>query len=243
MEGAAAMDFIFMLTRSDQTVEDCLEVFELVRPLGLGHVGFKDIGVDMATLASLTREIKASGATCYLEVVSVSREAALNSARAAVELGVDRLMGGTEVADTLEILKGSGIGYYPFPGFPHDHPTKLGGSAADVSAQCRGFMESGCAGADLLAYRATEADPLALVRAAREGLGDGHLVVAGSVDTPEQIADLTAAGADAFTIGTAAFSGAFSPTRGSLLSQLRDILVASGLGSAAPANSRLYAGG
>ena len=34
-----------MLTRQDQTVPDCLEVLEYIRPLGLTHIGFKDVGV------------------------------------------------------------------------------------------------------------------------------------------------------------------------------------------------------
>jgi len=33
------MDFIFMLTRDDMTVEDCLGVFEEIRPLGIKHIG------------------------------------------------------------------------------------------------------------------------------------------------------------------------------------------------------------
>jgi hypothetical protein len=81
-------------------------------------------------------------------------------------------------------------------------------------------MEQGCAGADLLAYRATEADPLALVRAARNGLGQGTLICAGSVQSSAQIRALASAGADAFTIGSAVFDGSYAPEAGSILSQL-----------------------
>ena len=63
-----------------------------------------------------------------------------------------------------------------------------------------------------------------LVRAARKGLGDGYLVNAGSVNTKEQITEMKAAGCDAFTIGSAAFDGSFSPLKGLLRSQLKDIL-------------------
>jgi hypothetical protein len=221
------MDFIFMLTRQDMTVEDCLEVFDEIRPLGVRHLGFKDIGVERRTLEGLNRRIKDSGATSYMEVVSTSREDVLRSARCARDIGVDRLMGGTELEDVLEILEGSGIGYYPFPGTPVGHPTKLGGSAEQVERQCREFLARGCPGVDLLAYRATEADPLDLVRAARRGLGStGRLVIAGSIDSAERIRALATAGADAFTIGSAAFDGAFSPRKGLLRSQLRDILAA-----------------
>src|SRR5436190_15314250 len=119
------MDFIFMLTRQDRTISDCLELFRLVRPLGLKHVGFKDVGVPPATLAALNAAIQASGATSYMEVVSTTPETCLNSARVAVELGVDCLLGGTDVAVMQEVLQRSAARYFPFPGFPRGHPTKL----------------------------------------------------------------------------------------------------------------------
>lgn len=222
------MDFIFMLTRADRTVPDCLEVLDYILPVGLGHIGFKDVGVSPEILKEMTRRIREAGAISYMEVVSTGTEACHESARVASEIGVDRLLGGTDVATMLAILDGSHVTYYPFPGRPHDHPTLLGGSAQDVETHCREFMAAGCGGCDLLAYRATEAEPLELVRAARRGLGDkGYLICAGSVSTAAQIGDLRAAGCDAFTVGSAAFDGSFSPTKGSLRSQLRDILAAS----------------
>jgi len=219
------IDFIFMFTRADQTVEDCLEVFETVARAGVKHMGFKDIGVDFDTLVELNRRIKDAGAVSYLEVVSATPEACLASARAAREIGVDRVMGGTEAEGILEILDGSGIKYLPFPGRPVGHPTALGGLPGDVEEDCRKFESLGCAGVDLLAYRATEADPLDLVKAARRAT-KGTLVVAGSVDSPERIRLLAEAGANAFTIGSAAFDGSFSPRKGGLASQLEDILEA-----------------
>ncbi len=222
------MDFIFMLTRQDQTVSDCLAVIDHIAPLGLRHIGFKDVGAELETLRELHARIRRAGALSYMEVVATSPEAALNSARMAAEIGVDRLLGGTEVAPTLQILRGTGIGYYPFPGTPVGHPTKLRGDAAQVRAHAAAFIAAGCAGVDLLAYRATEAEPLDLVRAARAGLdagqGGGTLICAGAVDSPARIAALREAGCDAFTVGSAAFDGSFSPRKGSLLSQLEDIV-------------------
>lgn len=219
------MDFIFMLTRDDRTVEDCLELVELVHPVGLKHLGFKDVGVPATVLKSLAAAIRDSGAISYMEVVSTTPEACLASARAARDLGVDRLLGGTQVAEIMAILEGSRTEYYPFPGKPAGHPTKLGGSPAEVEAHCRDFVAKGCAGCDILAYRATEADPIDLVKAARRGLGmDKYLIVAGAVTSAERIRAVEAAGADAFTIGTAVFNGSYSPSKGSILSQLRDVL-------------------
>ena len=110
------MDFVFMLTRSDQTVTDCLDVLDDIRPLGLAHIGFKDVGVSPDVLAKLARRIKAAGAISYMEVVSTSREACLRSAQVARDIGVDRLLGGTQVEEVLNILAGSTVRYLPFPG-------------------------------------------------------------------------------------------------------------------------------
>jgi hypothetical protein len=217
------MDFIFMLTRQDRTISDCLELFRLIQPLGLKHVGFKDVGVTPATLAHLHASIRASGAASYMEVVSTTPEACLKSAQVAAELGVDCLMGGTDVAAVQDILKGTTTRFFPFPGFPRGHPTKLAGTPEDVEAHCRDFVARGCAGADLLAYRAIEADPLALIRAAKKGLGRKRLIVAGSITARTQVRAIAEAGADAFTIGSAVFDGAYAPNMGSILSQLSAI--------------------
>ncbi len=225
MAEGTRVDFIFMLTWGDKTVENCLDIIDSIRNIGLKSIGFKDLGVDRETLAELHGRIKAAGAVSYMEVVSTTSEACLNSARVARELGVDRMLGGFEVAATLELLEGSGIAYYPFPGRPEGHPTRLRGSPAEVAADCARMERAGCAGADLLAYRAVDAEPLALVEAARTALS-GELIVAGSIDTRDRIQALSAAGVDAFTVGTAAFDGCFSPDKTGLRAQIADILAA-----------------
>lgn len=222
------MDFIFMLTRNDRTVVDCLEILESVSALGLKHIGFKDVGVPAKTLKALTTAIKDMGATSYLEVVSETPEACLNSARVGGELGVDCLLGGTAAGDILNILKGTPTLYYPFPGKPSGHPTRLGGTPQDIEADCRKFLDAGCAGVDLLAYRATDAGPLALVKAARRSLGEGRLIVAGSITSRNQIREIAEAGADAFTIGSALLDGSYDSAKGTLQSQIASVLADSG---------------
>ena len=219
------MDFIFMLTRNDRTIDDALDLVELIRPVGLTHIGFKDVGADPASLTALVDAIHESGATSYMEVVSTTAKECVRSATLARDLGVHRLLGGTQIEAILPLLEGSATTYYPFSGKPIGHPTILAGQPDDVESDCRRFVEAGCAGSDLLAYRASEADPIELVRAARMGLGpDALLIVAGAVDRFQQICDLKEAGADAFTIGTAVFDGSYSPRKGSILSQLNDVL-------------------
>jgi hypothetical protein len=217
------MDFIFMLTRDDRTIEDCLEVYDSIRQLPLRHVGFKDVGVAPDILKRLHDRIKADGRTSYMEVVSTSAESCLGSARIGVELGIDCLLGGTQVDEILPLLEGRRTGYYPFPGIPVGHPTRLGGTPERIAADTRAMVAKGCAGVDLLAFRATEADPLDLIRAAR-GATDRKVIVAGSINSAARIREIAAAGADLFTIGTAALDGSFSPRFGLLANQLRRIL-------------------
>ncbi|HZS84524.1 MAG TPA: hypothetical protein VFA50_16745 [Stellaceae bacterium] len=221
------MDFIFMLTRDDRTVPDCLERLEEIADLGLRHIGFKDVGVPPATLDALNRRIKAMGAASYLEIVSLAPEDCRRAGEAARAIGVDCVLGGGHVEILRAAVAGAPIRLFPFAGEPEGHPTRLRGDARRIAADCRRSEALGCAGIDLLAYRAVEAAPLDLVRAARAALR-GRLIVAGSVDTPERIADLAAAGADAFTIGTALLDGRFAAGREGLRAQLAAVLALCG---------------
>ena len=56
---------------------------DLAADLGLTHVGFKDIGVDLPTLKQLAAAIRKSGATSYVEVVSTTPETIRRSIAAA----------------------------------------------------------------------------------------------------------------------------------------------------------------
>lgn len=217
------MDFIFMLTRRDRTIDDAEDLVDAVAELGVRHIGFKDVGVPGAVQERLVARIRARGATSYLEVVSTSPASIASSLAAGAALGVDRILGGTDLASAERALGGLDR-YFPFPGRPVGHPTRLEGSAADVERDARLARAGGCGGVDLLAYRATDADPLALVRAARRGVGERVLIVAGSVQSASQVHALAAAGADAFTVGSAVFDGTFAPTKGSLRGQILDIL-------------------
>jgi hypothetical protein len=219
------MDFVFMLTRNDATVENALDLVEAARPLGLKHIGFKDAGADADLLRRLTAAIREAGASPWMEIVATTREAELRGIKLGRDLGVDMLMGGVHVEEALKILDGSATRYLPFAGAPSGHPTRLGGSALEVETQCRAFARQGCAGVDILAYRATEAEPLDLVTACRRGfLSSGTVVVAGSINSPERVAAVRAAGADAFTIGAAAIDSSYAPGAGPLAAQLKAVL-------------------
>jgi hypothetical protein len=218
------MDFIFMLTRHDQTVADAHQVLDMALTTGVRRIGFKDVGATLEELGLLTEAIREAGAVSYMEVVSTTSEAVRRSLGTAADIGVDYILGGQDLELAREAFPGGLERFFPFPGKPHGHPTALGGRPRDVARDCEAYVDAGCGGVDLLAFRATEAEPLELVRAARASLAGRELIVAGSVDSPERIRALAEAGVDAFTIGSAIFDGSFSPNKGSFLSQLLDVL-------------------
>ena len=205
------IEFIFMLTRDDQTVPDALEVYGTLRDTDLRYVGFKDIGLPPAQLRELARAMRSDGREVFLEVVSERAEDELRSVQAALDIGVDWLMGGTHADEALAILDTIGPPgtpgrprYCPFPGRVVGHPSILEGTLDEIAESARELTaRPGVDGLDLLAYR-WEGDVPALVRAVVDA-ASGPVVAAGSVDSAERIDALAGAGAWAFTIGGAIF--------------------------------------
>ena len=214
--------FVFMLTRHDRTISDAPQRLEDALAAGVRHIGFKDIGLAVGELAELANRIRAAGARSYLEVVSLEEAAERASAEVAVALGVDVLLGGTRPASVLPIIRGSGIQYFPFPGRIEGHPSRLIGSAEEIVQHAVSLADiEGVDGLDLLAYRfAGDAEDLiARVCAAVTK----PVIVAGSIDRPERIRAVAAAGAFGFTIGTAALDGLFPAEGAALPAQLAAI--------------------
>lgn len=217
------MDFIFMLTRNDRTVADAADHLAVAQALGIRHIGFKDIGLPFDRLRALNGLIRAGGATSYLEVVSEDRESEIASARAAVDIGVDVLLGGTHAEDVLPVIAGSGLRYYPFPGRVTGHPSVLNGPVEDIVADAARLAGmAGVHGLDLLAWRYDGDVPPMIARvcaAARK-----PVIVAGSIESGDRIAAAGSAGAAGFTIGTAALDGVFKGAEPGLAAQLRAIM-------------------
>lgn len=205
------IEFIFMLTRNDQTVPDARQVYDTLRDTDLRYVGFKDIGLPPAELRELAADMRADGREVFLEVVSERAEDELRSVEAALDIGVDWLMGGTHADEALSILDQVGPPgttgrprYCPFPGRVVDHPSILEGSIEEICDSARSLTaRPGVDGLDLLAYR-WSGDVPSLVRSVVDS-SSGPVVAAGSVDSAERIEALARAGAWAFTIGGAIF--------------------------------------
>ena len=232
------IEFVFMLTHHDRTVDDPAGVYEQVRGSGLRYVGFKDIGASVAQLRDVCDRAHADGLEVMLEVVSTTREEELRSVAAAGEIGVDWLLGGTHPEDGLKILDEAGAGgrpdgrggaggvrpkYCPFPGTVVGHPSILRGEVAEIAESGRRMTAlDGVFGLDLLAYRHESADAAELTRAVVRA-ASGPVIAAGSVASTAQIAALDQAGAWGFTIGGAIFEGRL-PGGPSVAGQVAEVL-------------------
>jgi len=218
-----SFDFIFMLTADDSTVPDARARLPEVLAGGARHIGFKDVGLPIAELKILAEEIRDAGGRSYLEVVSLDEESELRSARAAVELDVDCLLGGTRPDRVVPIIRAHPIRYFPFPGTVVGHPSVLEGSRDEIAESARELTGlEGVHGLDLLAYRFT-GDVPELIRTVCAST-DKPVIVAGSIDRPERVNAVAEAGAAGFTVGTAALSGEFPADGHGLTAQVQSIL-------------------
>jgi hypothetical protein len=219
------IEFILMLTRDDVTLADVRDVLAEVRDAGLRYVGFKDIGPEPDELRRVTADAHAAGMEVMLEVVSTSREDELRSLRAALDIGVDWVLGGTHAQEGAAVLSGARVRYCPFPGIVTGHPSVLSGGIGEIAADAARLTAlDGVHGVDLLAYRHATADVAALTRAVADAI-DGPVIAAGSVATLAQIDVLARAGAWGFTIGSAIFERRL-PGGPSVAGQVRAVLEA-----------------
>lgn len=218
-----AFDFILMLTENDRTIPDARTRLEEALEGGVRHIGFKDVGLPVAELKRLADTIRASGGRSYLEVVSLDGASELASARAAVELDVDCLLGGTRAEAVTEVTRHHPLRYYPFPGRITGHPSVLEGPGEEIAASARALADlEHVHGLDLLAYRFA-GDVERLMAAVCHAVAK-PVIVAGSIDREARVAAVAAAGASGFTVGTAALAGAFPAEGTGFADQIRAIL-------------------
>jgi len=219
------IEFVFMLTHHDRTIDNALDVYDSIRDCGLHYVGFKDVGASAAQLRDVCARAHQDGLEVMLEVVSTTKEEELRSLAAATDIGVDWVLGGTHPRDGLAVLEGTAARYCPFPGTVVGHPSVLLGEIAEIAESARSITSlDGVYGLDLLAYRHPSADAAALTRAVVQASA-GPVIAAGSVASLEQIAALDYAGAWGFTIGGAIFEGRL-PGGPSVSGQIRQVLAA-----------------
>lgn len=218
-----AFDFILMLTENDRTIPDARARIDEALEGGVRHIGFKDVGLPFADLKGLADAIRAAGGRSYLEVVSLDESSELASARAAVELDVDCLLGGTRPQAVTQVTRDHPLRYYPFAGQITGHPSVLEGPGSAVVDCARRLADlEHVHGLDLLAYRFS-GDVPALMRDVCAALGK-PVIMAGSIDSEARIHAAAEAGAAGFTVGTAALAGAFPAEGPGFVAQVRAIL-------------------
>jgi hypothetical protein len=229
------IEFIFMLTHNDRTIPNARAVYDEIRDSGLRYVGFKDIGLPVPELRALADAMRADGREVMLEVVSEDKDDELRSIHAALEIGVDWLLGGTHPDEALEVLAGAdgGIRYCPFPGRVIGHPSLLRGTIEEIAGDAAALTaRPGVHGLDLLAYR-YDGDVPALTAAVRQASA-GPVIAAGSVDSLERIETLRRIGVWGFTIGGAIFEGRL-PGAPDVPAQVAAVLDAAASAPAGPA--------
>ena len=205
----AKPELIVMLTHQDKTVQNALELFERTKDFPIKHWGFKDVGLSPDEMQKVVAVMKDSAKTTFLEVVSLSEEEGLQGARLAVELGFDILMGTVFYPSIADYLKDKPVLYYPFPGHVHSHPSILDGEIEEIVAHARELEGYGVHGLDLLTYR-YNGEASSLLRQVVDAT-KVPVVSAGSIASFARIEEVWAAGAWAFTIGTAFFERQFVP--------------------------------
>lgn len=226
-----AFDFIFMLTENDRTIPDAAARLDEALAGGVRHIGFKDVGLPFADLRGLADTIRAAGGRSYLEVVSLDEEQELASARAAVDLDVDCLLGGTRAEAVTGVIRSHPVRYYPFAGRIVGHPSVLAGTEAEIVASARRLSAlEHVHGLDILAYR-FEGHVARLMTEVCAAVSK-PVIMAGSIDREERVIAAAEAGAAGFTVGTAALGGAFPAEEAGFTGQIRSILAMTARGRA-----------
>jgi NAD(P)H-dependent flavin oxidoreductase YrpB (nitropropane dioxygenase family) len=215
------VEFIFMLTHSDMTILNAIEVFKETKETGVRCIGFKDIGLPKEKLIELVKMMKKQKMKTFLEVVSGSEEENIRSARVALDLGVDYLIGGTYPKQTFPLVRGAGIKYFPYIGKIVGHPCLLRGTINEIVDDARKVEKIGVDGINLLAYR-YDGDVRKLITSVKKAVKI-PLIIAGSIDSYERVHEMVNLGIWAFTIGGAVLEKKFTPL-GTLSDQVRAVL-------------------
>ena len=202
-------DIVIMLTHNDMTVENSAELFAECKDLPIQFWGFKDVGIPVEEMIALNKQMKDAGKTTFLEVVTYTEEECMEAARLACKCGFDYLTGTLFYPSVLEMIKEYPIKYYPFCGKVEGSPIKLTGTVEEIINDSLRLMNEGVDGVDLTAYRYTDGDPVELAKAVIDKLGSDKVMIAGSINTIQQMKLMKEIKPYAYTMGGALFESKF----------------------------------
>ncbi|MDE7414667.1 MAG: hypothetical protein K2N05_12880 [Muribaculaceae bacterium] len=198
---------IVMLTFNDMTVDNAEEIFESCKHLPVTFWGFKEKPIGRERMKNLFSRMKQCGKKTVLEVVEYDREGALAGLDAAVDCGVDMLMGTKFYPEVAAGCQRAGIKYLPFIGNIEGRPSVLKGDIEEMTEEAEKVMEQGAFSVDLLAYR-YPGDVERLIDNINKVCG-GKLCVAGSIDSFRRLDVIKKLKPEWFTIGSAFFNNKF----------------------------------
>lgn len=214
MEVHRVTQLIYMLTKDDVTIPNALEVVDEIMDTNLRYIGFKDPqegGLSPDKYKPLMAKLRETDMEIFIEVVSESEELNLRSAKLAVDLGVDYLIGGTFIDSSMQAIAGTDIGFFPYIGEIVGHPCVLEGTIKGMVEEGKMVKKKGIAGINLLAYRREPASEVPLlIQEVQKAVGL-PLIIAGSINSFERIDKMKELGVWTFTIGGAIQDGIFVP--------------------------------
>lgn len=204
-----SVKLIVMLTNNDRTVENANKIFENCKDLEVECWGFKDIGIPVAEMQKLVKNMKRANKKTFLEVVSVGEKEGMKGAKLAVECGFDYLMGTVFYEKISDYLIGKHPKYYPFCGKIYGHPSILDGSVNEIINHAKYVLKNGAKGVDLLAYRYIKEDAdKRLIRDFLDQIKE-PVILAGSIDSWDRLEKVLNYKPWGFTIGSAFFNNKF----------------------------------
>jgi len=201
---------ILMFTHNDVTIADAIEHFEMVKDLDIDYYGFKEIGLTPSDMKKLNELIHLSGKESFLEVVEYDENKIATSAKMAIDMGFDYLMGTLYYPSIWNIIDKK-IKYFPFIGKVYGRPSVLDGTIRDIVADAKRLENEGVDGFDILTFRYKYPDKtIELIKTVLEAT-DLPIVSAGSINSFERLLDIINCGVWGFTIGGAFFEKKFVP--------------------------------
>ena len=203
-------ELIVMLTHNDCTVENAYQIFEQCKNSKAKFWGFKEKPLPLEKMKELYAYMKKCGKMTFLEVVEYTEKECLEGAKAAVECGVDILIGTCFYDSVNEYCKKNNLKYMPFVGKVKERPSILEGSVEDMIKEAKEYLKKGVYGFDLLGYRYT-GDATKLNKEF-VSMVDAPVCLAGSINSYDRLDEVKETSPWAFTIGGAFFENKFDGT-------------------------------
>ncbi len=189
-----------MPVKNARNVEDAESIMRSVTSdLKVECLGCKDNAISKEDIRMIDRHIKDAGKRSLLEIMADEAHY-IDSARMAVEIGFDIVIGTHYTKEVADLLEENGIGYYPFIGKLTEYPIYMVGSIQDVVDEAVYVSQQNVTGLTIPLYH-FEGDAEELARQLVRNVSK-PMFVAGHVSTEEQIRFLNELGFYGFTMGT-----------------------------------------